>query len=51
MHENRDVRFWHLADMLFTLANVCFWVESGNGLWARLLNNFTPGWSCLLDVD
>ena len=26
-----DVRFWHLADMLFTLANVCFWVESGHG--------------------
>src|SRR5262245_25018355 len=25
-----DVRLWHLADMLFVLANVRFWVESGH---------------------
>src|SRR5262245_23313570 len=24
------VCYWHLADILFTLANVCFWVESGH---------------------
>ena len=22
--------FWHLVDTLFTLANVCFWIESGH---------------------
>ena len=25
------VRYWHLADMLLTLADVCFWIESGHG--------------------
>ena len=25
-----SVHSWHLADMLFTLTNVCFWVESGH---------------------
>ena len=24
-----DVRFWHIADMLNALTNVCFWGQSG----------------------
>jgi hypothetical protein len=38
--ERSKVRYWYLADMLFTLANVCFWVESGhdaNGPLCRLM--------------